>query len=65
MQKFQLSYYFEGDLSVARVIEAEDQAEAIQQLKDNTGLIEFTDSEDTYHFFDTKDVKLFSVKKIL
>ncbi|PLR75711.1 hypothetical protein CU633_19530 [Bacillus sp. V3-13] len=64
MQKFQLTYYFEGNLSVSRMIEAEDQAEAIQQLKDNIGLIEFTDSDNIYHFFDTNDVKLFSVKTI-
>ncbi|PLR97496.1 hypothetical protein [Bacillus sp. T33-2] len=62
MAKFQVIYFFEKDFSVSRLVEVETVSEVIQNVKDQDGMIEFTDSEDTFHRFHLDNIKLVSIK---
>jgi hypothetical protein len=61
MSKFKINYFFEKDFSVSRPIEVKDISEAIQDAKDNDGMIEFTGEDKVFHRFDTKDIKLVTI----
>lgn len=63
MSKFKINYFFEKDFNVSRPIEVEDISGAIQDAKDQEGLIEFTDEDDVFYRFDTKDIKLVTITK--
>lgn len=61
MSKFKINYFFEKDFSVSRPIEVEDISEAIQDAKDDEGMIEFTSEDNVFHRFDTEDIKLVTI----
>lgn len=61
MSKFKINYFFEKDFSVSRPIEGEDISDAIQDAKDQEGIIEFTSEDHTFYRFDTKDIKLVTI----
>ena len=61
MAKFKVNYFFEKDFSVSRPIEVQDISEAIQDAKDQEGMIEFTSEDKVFHRFDSKDIKLFTI----
>lgn len=61
MTRYKINYYFEKDFFVSRIIETESQAEAIQDVKDQAGMVEFTDNHGSFHRFDIGDIKLVSV----
>jgi hypothetical protein len=61
MSKFKINYFFEKDFSVSRPIEVEEISDAIQDAKDQEGVIEFTGEDNTFYRFDTKDIKLLTI----
>ncbi|WP_174732213.1 hypothetical protein [Mesobacillus harenae] len=61
MSQFKITYFFGGDLSISKTVEKNEKAEVIQEVKDNAGLVEFTE-KDKYYRFDTKDIKLYTVE---
>lgn len=63
MSKYKINYFFEKDFAVSRPIDVENISEAIQDAKDQEGLIEFTDEDDVFYQFDTKDIKLITITK--
>ncbi|WP_079508223.1 hypothetical protein [Mesobacillus jeotgali] len=61
MSKFNINYFFEKDFKVSRPIEVENISEAIQDAKDQEGLIEFTSEDNVFYKFNTKDIKLITI----
>jgi hypothetical protein len=63
MSKYKINYFFEKDFAVSRPIEVENISEAIQDAKDQEGMIEYTGEDDVFYKFDTKDIKLVTITK--
>ncbi|RSD28227.1 hypothetical protein [Mesobacillus subterraneus] len=61
MSKYKINYFFEKEFSVSRPIEVESISEAIQDAKDQEGMIEFTGDDGVFYRFDTKDIKLVTI----